>query len=243
MIPIKVLGHWAETRVLTRGGDLFVDIPAELIQLVEADHPGHGQKFGYQLMVERVAIAELFRDDLRWLDELYGRGASRATPEDPPAPPEGACIAEERRARRVGDLSAKRPYLSVTDVAAELGCSVSDVEALIESKQLPPPIRGGLISRAALDAYQRRRRGEPSPVRELPPTGELDDHAIRLRLIHDRLASAASGRVHEYPPEKLRQLVDDARFLSELLRREQMRSALIEIAEISNETDDDCDPE
>jgi hypothetical protein len=141
----------------------------------------------------------------------------------------------------VGGVSARRPYLSVADVAAELGCSVSDVEALIESKRLPRPIRGGLISRAALDAYQRRQRGEPSPVRELPPTGELDDDAIRLRLIHERLASAASDRVHEYPPEKLRQLLEDARFLSELLRRERMRRALIEMAEINNETDDGWD--
>lgn len=50
MIPTKVLGHWGETRVRTHRGDLFVDIPAELIQLVEADHPGRGEKFGYQLM-------------------------------------------------------------------------------------------------------------------------------------------------------------------------------------------------
>jgi hypothetical protein len=77
VIPIKVLGHWADTRVRTRGVDLFVDIPAVLIQLIEADHPGHGQRFGYQLMIERVAIAELFREDLHWLDELYGRTTPR----------------------------------------------------------------------------------------------------------------------------------------------------------------------
>jgi hypothetical protein len=40
----------------------------------------------------------------------------------------------------------------------------------------------------------------------------------------------------------MRQLLEDARFLSELLRREQMRSALIERAEINIEADDEWGP-
>lgn len=244
VVPVKLLGHWAEGRVHSRRVDLFVDIPAELIRQVEADHPGQGQKFGYQLMIERRAIAELFRADLRWLDQTCPRETSDAGPDVRPEPPERERVAAERRGEQVsGGGGMKRPYLSLSEIAAELGCSISDVQALIESKQLPPPIRGGLISRAALDAYQRRLRGEPSPVRELPPTGKADDTAIRLRLIHDRLASAASARIHEYSPETLRQLLEDARFLSELLRRERMRRSLIEMAEIDNEADDGWEPE
>jgi hypothetical protein len=52
MLPIKILGHWQDARVHVTRGDLFIDIPAELIRLVEADHPGVGAKFGYQLMLE-----------------------------------------------------------------------------------------------------------------------------------------------------------------------------------------------
>lgn len=244
VVPIKLLGHWGEGRIRTRRGDLFVDVPAELIQQIEADHPGQGLKFGYQLMIERRAIAELFRADLRWLDQTYLREASEGVPEGAPELPARERVAAERRGQLAGGGGgAKRPYLSLSEIAAELGCSAFDVQALIESKQLPQPIGGGLISRAALDAYQRRLRGEPSPVRELPSTDEPDDTAIRLRLIHERLASTASARIHEYPPEKLRQLLEDARFLSELLRRERMRRSLIEMAEIDNEADDGWEPE
>jgi hypothetical protein len=77
-IPIKVLGHWVEARAQMRRSDLFVDIPAELIRLVEADHPGHGQRSGYQLMIERRAMAEFFGDDLHWLDELYEQPAEES---------------------------------------------------------------------------------------------------------------------------------------------------------------------
>ena len=76
-MPIKILGHWENARVHTQRGHLFIDIPAELVRLVEADHPGRGENFGYQLLVERVRIAEFFRDDLDWLDEA--RSGSSAT--------------------------------------------------------------------------------------------------------------------------------------------------------------------
>jgi hypothetical protein len=52
MLPIKILGHWQDARVHVTRGDLFIDIPAELIESVEADHPGVGAEFGYQLMLE-----------------------------------------------------------------------------------------------------------------------------------------------------------------------------------------------
>jgi len=69
-IPIKIGGHWQMARVHTLRADLFVDIPAELIRLVEDDHPGRGSKFGYQVLIERFRIAELFRADLHLRDEL-----------------------------------------------------------------------------------------------------------------------------------------------------------------------------
>jgi hypothetical protein len=60
----------------------------------------------------------------------------------------------------------------------------------------------------------------------------------QIKRIRERLRSAASDRVHEYPPEKLMQLLHDARFLDEMLRREQMRRSLIEMAETQNEAED-----
>jgi hypothetical protein len=79
-VPIKVLGHWENAGVHTHRGDLFIDIPAELVRLVEADHPGRGEKFGYQLLVERVRIAEFFRDDLDWLDEARSVSSAARRP-------------------------------------------------------------------------------------------------------------------------------------------------------------------
>jgi hypothetical protein len=49
----------------------------------------------------------------------------------------------------------------------------------------------------------------------------------RLRLISERLCSAASDRVHEYPPEKPQQLLEDARFLDAEVHR--YRAVLEEI--------------
>lgn len=43
-VPIKILGHWENARVHTHRGHLFIDIPAELVRLVEADHPGRGEQ-------------------------------------------------------------------------------------------------------------------------------------------------------------------------------------------------------
>jgi hypothetical protein len=164
---------------------LVVPIKAELIQQVEADHPGQGQTFGYQLMIERLLIAGLFRDDLRWLDEIFRRGV-----------PEGEPLAEKPQEDVTSGGAVKRPYLSLAEIAGELGCSVSHVEALIEARQLPPPIRGGLVSRAALDPYHRRQRREPSPVRELPPKEGFSGTTNRLRLIHvpDARGGAARDR-------------------------------------------------
>jgi hypothetical protein len=59
IVPIKILGHWEDARVHVKGGDLFIDIPARLIALVEADHPGVGVRFGYQLLIERYRIIDL----------------------------------------------------------------------------------------------------------------------------------------------------------------------------------------
>ena len=59
IVPIKILGHWKDARVHVTGGDLFIDIPAELIRQVEARQPGRGEKFGYQLLIERYRIVDL----------------------------------------------------------------------------------------------------------------------------------------------------------------------------------------
>ncbi len=59
IVPIKILGHWEDARVHVTGGDLFIDIPAELIRRVEARQPGRGEKFGYQLLIERYRIVDL----------------------------------------------------------------------------------------------------------------------------------------------------------------------------------------
>lgn len=65
IVPIKIAGHWEDALVHVGRGDLFIDIPAELIRLVEADQPGTGERWGYQLLIEHMRIAEFFRDDLR----------------------------------------------------------------------------------------------------------------------------------------------------------------------------------
>lgn len=69
-VLIKLVGHWERAHVHVHRGDLFIDVPPELIRLVEADRPGYGEKFGYQLLIERLSIAEFFRDDLRWRGEM-----------------------------------------------------------------------------------------------------------------------------------------------------------------------------
>jgi excisionase family DNA binding protein len=50
--------------------------------------------------------------------------------------------------------------LTVHDIAAELGCTVEDVRALIKEGELRTVacgIRPGLVPRHELDAYQRRK--------------------------------------------------------------------------------------
>lgn len=69
IVPIKIAGHWENGRVHVHRGDIFIDIPAELVRAVEADHSGRGERWGYQLLIERFRIADFFRDDLRRIDE------------------------------------------------------------------------------------------------------------------------------------------------------------------------------
>lgn len=60
-----------------------------------------------------------------------------------------------------------RPYLTIEELAAELGISVTAARALVDEGKLPaiqPHPGRVLISRLALDAYRRRMAGEATPV-------------------------------------------------------------------------------
>jgi hypothetical protein len=65
-------------------------------------------------------------------------------------------------------VAGTRPYPSLDELASELGRSRSEIEALIDRRELPPPVERErqlpAISRLALDAYRRRERGESAPV-------------------------------------------------------------------------------
>jgi excisionase family DNA binding protein len=61
--------------------------------------------------------------------------------------------------------TAKKPYLTVREVAAELGCGTRNVYKNIEAGELPALKRSGrrmIVPFRALKAYQRRLNGEPS---------------------------------------------------------------------------------
>lgn len=61
-------------RLRPRRGDLYVDILAALVQPVEADSPGHGARFGYQLLIEIPCIADWFRPTLLRRHQLAATG-------------------------------------------------------------------------------------------------------------------------------------------------------------------------
>lgn len=78
----------------------------------------------------------------------------------------------------------KQPYMTIQEVADELGCQKRNVYKLIENKKLPVLKRSerkSLVPRAAFDAYVRRLNGAPSPVVELP----VDDDALLAQFIAD----------------------------------------------------------
>lgn len=87
------------------------------------------------------------------------------------------------------------------------------------------------LSPIGADAPGKRTMSGEELIRSLDPV-------VELAQISERLKSAASTRVPTYPPDKLRQLLDDARQLERMLRRERMRSALLEMADIQNEPAD-----
>jgi len=74
---------------------------------------------------------------------------------------------------RYPDRMPKSPYLTVADVAAELGISRHGVYKLIERgklKAIRRTERNLRVSRLALDAYQRRLKGNAQAA-----AGEVDD--------------------------------------------------------------------
>jgi excisionase family DNA binding protein len=79
----------------------------------------------------------------------------------------------------------KQPYMTIQEVADELGCQKRNVYKLIENKKLPVLKRSerkSLVPRAAFDAYVRRLNGAPSPVVELPV---VDDDELFSQFVAD----------------------------------------------------------
>lgn len=77
------------------------------------------------------------------------------------------------------------PYLTIQEVADELGCQKRNVYKLIENRKLPAlklSERNTVVSRWALEAYQRRINGQPALISEIPAG---DDAMLTARFIEE----------------------------------------------------------
>jgi uncharacterized protein (DUF433 family) len=136
----------------------------------------------------------------------------------------------------------KQPYLTLDELADELGCTRCDVDAIIERGELPllrlAPDRE-LVPRMALDAYQRRLRGEPPPTIEVELGGMvgLDSGAAFLGIETDELIDLLDRDVLPWGfDERGRRLMfpDDLR--AHRMKHGYGENALRVIADANNET-------
>lgn len=124
------------------------------------------------------------------------------------------------------------PYLTVAEVAAELGMSTSGVYKLIRREKLGAfrlSERKLMVSRIALDAYRRRlKHGPPEPPALVV---EHVDLATRLRRFRDATGSEPDEWVEAWKSDRIEDTAENMRHLIQALgilaeQREQATPAV-----------------